>query len=626
MKSFTSQLHATASALALSAAATFGWVVPQPAMAAPTLTINGGGSTLAALAFRRIFNCYDKNPLGAPVASSCTTVVAPVEGLYAAVGSGSGTRAFIANSPKNLLQSKLNLPAVPPPFVDSKYFPSYPYPKLDFGAADSPLPSTAGGNPNLLTTVSNSFTTGFTNWQTFTSGKIIPTIGSTTVSYSTAKYGQPIQVPAFVVPVAIAVNVTPPTTAGVTWQIKSGLTPNTQAGGAIQLTGAQLCAIFSGEVVNWDDQTTNIVSLNNAGTKVSELFYLANSGNSAGHVAPVPYAKGSLPITVVYRSDGSGTSFITTNFLATFCPLLDNGKNNYKKIFTGLGIGGATKSNLPSTSFSNLIDNIKAVTGKDVLAPTYNGGHPWRGFSGSDNVAANVSTHGAQAGEISYLSADYVRPYATTVTGTVNGVTTTVPAPLSASISDDQLRSCGVYHPGDKPTAGACQTALGNKPQNFIPPAPDTALLAWSSLATPATNSTWVGWNVYGQTWPTATKLPGSTTVSIGGLSILPLAKGQRAYPLSGTTFLYLYACYNDPTGKRVPAIRDFLSWYLNTNNTRAILQVGGFSPLPVTFAANLKKEYVSGPPFSNNIAAWKASGPQVNGCVGVTARPGGAL
>ena len=80
--------------------------------------------------------------------------------------------------------------------------------------------------------------------------------------------------------------------------------------------------------------------------------------------------KGHVPISVVYRVDDSGTSYILTNYLASACPLLDpKGAYGYKKVFTGVGIGGATAPNLPSSKFTQLIANIRAVKGLDLGDP-----------------------------------------------------------------------------------------------------------------------------------------------------------------------------------------------------------------------------------------------------------------
>ena len=106
------------------------------------------------------------------------------------------------------------------------------------------------------------------------------------------------------------------------------------------------------------------------------------------------------------------------------------------KIFTGVGatypsgvelitVAGAivnvtktssSASNLPSTSFVNLIANIKAVTGTDVSTS-------WVGASGSGNVAAAINNNSANSGRIGYLSNDFTKAYSASST-----------APLSASI------------------------------------------------------------------------------------------------------------------------------------------------------------------------------------------------
>ncbi len=194
-----------------------------------------------------------------------------------------------------------------------------------------------------MTTASITFTPT-TNWSSLPT--TVTASGSANTSYNTASWGQPIQLPAFEVPVAVPVNLsfTPNS------QIKSG--GNIVTGGAIQLSGAQLCAIFSGLVTDWSSSTT-IPTLDSAGNSSPQKFYYTNVGNGIGTAAQ--YTTASTPIKVVYRSDGSGTSFILTNYLKAVCPLIDKaGTANYAAIF------GAT--NLPNTSFGNLIANINNTT------------------------------------------------------------------------------------------------------------------------------------------------------------------------------------------------------------------------------------------------------------------------
>jgi len=62
------------------------------------------------------------------------------------------------------------------------------------------------------------------------------------------------------------------------------------AAGQIKLTGPMLAAIFYGQITKWDDP---VIVANNPGVKLP-----------------------GLPITVVHRSDGSGTSFLFTSYLS----------------------------------------------------------------------------------------------------------------------------------------------------------------------------------------------------------------------------------------------------------------------------------------------------------------------
>ena len=64
--------------------------------------------------------------------------------------------------------------------------------------------------------------------------------------------------------------------------------------GQIKLTGPMLAAIFYGQITKWDDP---VIVKNNPGVKIP-----------------------GLPITVVHRSDGSGTSFLFTSYLSMKSP------------------------------------------------------------------------------------------------------------------------------------------------------------------------------------------------------------------------------------------------------------------------------------------------------------------
>ena len=264
------RLLGASSTLTLSALAMLSALSPAGAQGPISSGIYSGGTTLSSRAFRQVFDCYagttvanDGNsfspnfsavaPSPGLLPASCTSVSTPIEGLFAAVGSGNGLRGFISNSPYEFFRgsstaapARLYKPSKTPPFIDSgnANFGAYPYPHVDFAASDTPINAAGVG---ALTTVSFSGFTPATNWQ---NAHGITAASSAMATYNAAVLGQPIQVPVLEVPVAIAVNVSNPV-AGASWNIQSAQTPNSQAGGAIQLSTAQLCAVFSDTVTDW---------------------------------------------------------------------------------------------------------------------------------------------------------------------------------------------------------------------------------------------------------------------------------------------------------------------------------------------------------------------------------------
>lgn len=657
-KSLAGRLLGTTSLVVLSAAAMIGSQQPTAAQTAISTGIYGGGSTLSSLALRQIFDCYAGTTIAndgqtfspsfstAPpspnlLPTSCTMVSTAVEGLFAAVGSGNGQRAYIANDPQQLFRGSpdsapavVRKPSAKPPYRDTANanFSSYPYPRLDFAASDAPLASPVAS----LTTVSFGSFIPSTNWQ---NTLLITANTSTAAGFNTAAVGAPIQLPVMEVPVAIAVN-TANSASGVTWTNQSALSPNTQAGGAIQLSTAQLCAIFSATVTDWHDTSTLIPYRDANGVQQFQHFY---DDNTNGTVTPVAYTSGPLPIKVVYRSDDAGASYILTNYLANLCPLLDpTGTYNYKKIFTGIGVTGSTTANLPSSKFRNLLDNIMAVKGAaehdhhDTYDVDDNADRPdprWINAEGANQQALKIGTDGLRAGRIGYLSADFTQPYAQTVTEEIAGTTSSAPAPLSASIQNEALRVFGVYHPG--------QTGLDGVARNFVPPTPDNTAQAFSGLTPPPLSSSYNAWNIYGQVYTAGTVVGG---VDYSGLSVIgiPLVTLDD-YALTGASYVNVYSCYGDATGTRVPALKNWLAWLFggsvnalpaynpatsNANspgydpNIANVVRNNGFHELDAAWATNVLGAYlrasaVGGLPSA--IAAYNPSGAQTDGCQGVT-------
>jgi ABC-type phosphate transport system substrate-binding protein len=659
-QSFARRLLGTTSLMVLSAAATIG--AQQPAAAQSTISagLYGGGTTLTSLALRQIFDCYagttvakDDNTFSSSFTSSppspnllptsCTMVSTAVEGMFAAVGSGNGQRAYIADDPDQLFRGSptsapafVKKPSIHPPFRDSDNanFKHYPYPRLDFAVSDAPLAASIAG----LTTASFGNFVPSTNWQ---SEPAIIARTKKTVSFKTTAVGAPIQIPVMEVPVAIALD-TATSESGVTWNVQSALSPNTQAGGAIQLSEAQMCAIFSASVTNWNDTTTLIPYLDANGVQHLQHFY---DDNTNGSLTPVAYTSGSLPIKVVYRADDSGTSYILTNYLANLCPLLDpTGTYNYKAIFTGVGITSghsvSTTANLPSMSFSNLVQNILAVKNSadhdhhDTMDVDDDSDRPiphWNSAEGSNHEALKIGKDAKHSGRIGYLSANFTQPYATTVKEDVDGVVSAA-APLSASIQNELQRFFGVYHPG--------QTDSNGTVQNFVPPTPTNVEAAFRGLTAPS-GGNYTGWNIYAQVYPAGTVVGG---VTYDGLSVIgvPL-ETENDYAITGASNINVYSCYSDATGTRVPALKNWLAWFYggsinslppynpatsNSNspgydpNVANLIENSGFHELDSAWATTLVSTYLrtsAAGGLPSAIAAYNASGTQVDGCQGVT-------
>jgi phosphate transport system substrate-binding protein len=277
---------------------------------AANIDIYGGGSTLGAPTYLTEYGGSGTTPpyCGSPLCPS-------YQFHYAQVGSGTGTTAFLSNTPSD--DSPLTPPAGTNPAFNN----------VQFGASDFPLNSTQ--------------------------------VSSFVRVPSTDTYPM-IQVPAF----GIAI--------GIPFVFKGKPEP------AVTLKDSDLCGIFSGKITNWN-QTS------------------ANPGNEA--------------ITVVYRTDGSGTSFQLTNHLHSVCTT-----SNSNITFTAT----ATFASLFSTVPSNFV-----------------------GESGSGGVRTELlSLETAGTGAVGYIGVDYtsIAPNSPNtsdlvVASLVNATNSTAYQPTNGSVS-----------------------------------------------------------------------------------------------------------------------------------------------------------------------------------------------
>lgn len=168
-----------------------------------------------------------------------------------------------------------------------------------------------------------------------------------------ATSGPLIQIPYIVTPITVPVVNGPAVT--------STTTPQTTPGQAhsIALNDNDLCGIFSGRITDW------------AGTGANHTDAVINPETG------LPYTTTSTPISVIYRSDGSGTTELLTRHLAAVCTTANTAQGVTfvdSLTFTASFPGGAVPSNfIPASGSSGVRGALAAAKGNAVayLSPDY---------------------------------------------------------------------------------------------------------------------------------------------------------------------------------------------------------------------------------------------------------------
>jgi ABC-type phosphate transport system substrate-binding protein len=228
-----------------------------------------------------------------------------------------------------------------------------------------------------------------------------------------AQGGPLIQVPTFGTPITIPFNLPSPL-------FKKG---------SIQLTDTQLCGIFSGKITTWNDPAlTNLVA--------------------SGGTGP------ALPITVVYRSDGSGTSFLFTSHLAAVCTAANTAAG---VTFSGVQTFASLFTTVPS--------NFVAATGSPGVQAAI----------GLDAHNSSTGTATGTSGAVGYLSPDY------TTIATVNQFQTSTFPPVAAVQNSNNV-AAGYVLPTVPNTTLALSagvppttTAQLENPADYVPAIPSPA-------------------------------------------------------------------------------------------------------------------------------------------------------
>jgi phosphate transport system substrate-binding protein len=512
------------SALIASAAA-----LASPAAAQATTQAYGGGSSLIGPYIRQAEDCYggptplliestavppgnatDANPpiaffnyTGTPAQNCATSHVDTSFQLnYISTGSGNGIRALYSHTPTPFWGTQPNGTA---------------FPSVQYGAAETSL-----GSADV--TVYNSG--GTEQGQTFGSGGTYP--------IPQPLYGNLIQFPLLITPVDIAYDAIYKKRRNADGTVTSYHfhvhRPRSDGSGGLVLNGAEYCGIFNGQITNWNDPALQTL----------------NGGVSLKDPAD-PDPTFSVPITIVGRSDSSGTSSVWTRHLAAECPLVISGNQYADSTSTMPGpLQGPvwTKTNPNFGPGSGVTD----VPGKYTLAAGNDGVADYIQFDPNNLPGATAGNEVTQ-GRMGYVGPDFV-----------------LPAVNNTGQNTFGLQSASLLRSGTVPISPTGQKAALAYAKNILPP---------------------TGGN---QSHPDLWVQAASKTAAIA------IPTNINAYPIVGTSNFLGFTCYAaaDVTTKMVA----FLDWFGTdptvTDRTLGLLAKAGFAAMPVPWLTAIRTTFIA--------------------------------
>lgn len=597
MHALKSTLFARASLGAIAVAAA---VSATPAAAQIVAgNVFGGGATLPSATLRNLFDCYGTRPGSDqtdPQPSGCNSPnVNPLAAFeYASVGSGGGQRGWASQDPTKA--ATFNRPS---------------FPDVDFAASDSFLSQRQldiynGVVPSSGTDDGVFSSTGPIRIARFNDNCVAPATGNgqdapfpgTSTTYPQcydnprAENGPAIQIPLLGTGVVVAFDpiYRRERVGGQNFDYRFNYTPRaTNDAGGLNLSIAQLCGIFSGQITNWNQVTSN-------GQPV--LPGVDQFGNTDTVT--------SVPIQVVLRDDDSGTTNIFVVALKSLCgtafagdsfPTVSGGAvtDGLTTVFdgvtpttqrypgsttTGISSGDTTCRALPYTAAPPIPPNVSAPK------PSY--------FPGSVDV---FQARGNEGVATCLNTADVNNQMTTTLNGRIGYLSTdfTVPYVDTQPFLGLKIVSANIQNP---------LSGNANNPNSYVQATPQSVALALEFTNTDPTN---VLQNLL--TVIPSNRDPNASTTDSN--------YNDNSYPISGASYFLLYTCYdsvaetrrfaNDPNDAGNPNNDPigFLNWYYASrdaltvrrnarSDVRRILDQGGFAAPPSNAREFILNNYVA--------------------------------
>ncbi len=476
----------------------------------------GAGSTFAAPTYRLLMDCWgiQADGVGAdhtidsgiavpPISGSCPSATGDYSGLtaqilFAPVGSGGGKQGLAHHDGSTNTSTGIKTPGGSNtiPFT-STFYQNYGYPALQFAGSDDP-------------------------WLASDQAAYVAAGGP-------AKFGKILQFPAFAGAAVIAFN-------GKDGNGNSlNIVNATPTGGSsgLNLSRQALCGIFSGHITQWNNP---ILTALNGGTQL-----------------------GTGTITVVHRSDGSGTSFITTNGLVAQCAGIFGPENESNANLASYAFPWTDRNVGTSVCNTGTVPGALTVEGTDLanwpdlstdqcgIAISNPGGGTFTQVSGNSGVVAKIqSTNGA----LGYSTTDYTQPVVAT-------------GPKNANLQNTySINNSGGSVLAFVPPTTATVTAGMDTNVPFFPP-----------IVTEANDIT--------------------NALNWSAQAINPNPVSINAYPLVGFTYLDFYQCFkttNTPglaDSNNLNVIFSYLTYHYTDPSAAAIMTANGFAPISSTSLSN---------------------------------------
>lgn len=576
-----------------------GAVIAGATGAAQATTIYGGGASLPAPYFRQAADCWgdkiglafrgvptttninDFNYTGATAFNCATQTVAPGNTVtYISTGSGRGILGYFAHTADGPGTRNADFaPATPTLFgndIDwlgngANAAPALYATKVNFALSETALGSAdVGAADDLTPTTVGRYTNGGTISQSGLSIDVVaPGVtpssdisGTTRAQFPNPRtnYGRAIQVPILIAPVTIAYDPVYKKVASAggsvtefTFTIGS---PRSDGSGGLRVSRSRMCSIFGSPSGSITTVTTNY-------NQIASSVVAKDPDDSATF---------DVPLQIVGRSDGSGTTSIWTRHLSAVC-----GTAVYAESSSTLP--RSTRNAFPATASDPTVPNGGGVYDKSQPnnpAPNEVLGR-YTIADGNDGVAKYLDfTRVPSAGDtivqgrVGYVGADYALPYV-----------------LVSGQNEFGLNTASVQ----------------NRDLNYVSPTPAAALAAFGSVRAPQSTSS----GTY------SSSAPGDRRDPSAGPNQWVLASSRTAtiadpnpsgtsfqYPIVGTTNALIYQCYASIDEAAV--VRNFYNWYWSTatvNGSVGILQRQGFSPLPLGFRTAMRNTFINGTSIS---------------------------